>query len=284
MKNWNFFTATFFLVVSIFGLNTPTMGNTNSGILILIDDRNADTISRSSVIATSAVGHISGILYDEGFDIYQLDDIFIDKNDKKGGVEINHSDIAQKVKASKIKGIKAYLVVTIYASIRRSNDHQDIAVRMAFSATSMKNGMRIGNLELEDKKTMELPCTRECVLSSVKQLVDLLAKTGASALLEKRSLLLSEDTGNQYKIEFRNFSSNQIMNFEEYLAVFSGYKNHRLISSEEDKTIFWYKSDISSTKLYRNFTKMLLHLDLKGKVVSDDKCACDMKYILTRLQ
>ena len=199
-------------------------------------------------------------------------------------MEINHSDIVQKVKASHIEGIKTYLVVTIYASVRRSDDHQDIAARMALSATSMKNGMRIGNLELEDKKSMELPCTRECVLSSVKKLVDLLAKTGASTLLERRSFLLSENTSRQYEIEFQDFSDDQIMDIEEYLAVFSGYENHGLISSQDEKTIFWYKSNISSGKLYRNFKNMLSHLDLKGEVVLDDECACDKKYIVTRLQ
>jgi hypothetical protein len=115
------------------------------------------------------------------------------------------------------------------------------------------------------------------MLETVGKNAKILAQDVGAILAEKLDDLLSaqnsgsEDkksngVASQYFLVFERFTPDDMMDIEEYLLVFSGYKNHRPVYTSRRRQEIWYESHIGSAKLDRNLNKMLVHIDLKGRV------------------
>ena len=65
---------------------------------------------------------------------------------------------------------------------------------------------------------------------------------------------------------FDDFTQAEVMEFEEYLVIFSGYESHRITYGGATRTEYWYKSNISNAKLSRNLNKLLETLNVSGLV------------------
>ena len=71
---------------------------------------------------------------------------------------------------------------------------------------------------------------------------------------------------NGYALVLDGFTPEDVMGIEEYLVVFSDYNRHRPVRANARHHEFWYESGASSGRLYRNLTKMLSHMGLRGRI------------------
>jgi hypothetical protein len=151
---------------------------------------------------------------------------------------------------------------------------------------TVQSGKFLG--EFEVKKVFNAParCNRECILEvvgaksrylahdlgdvlSVKlaHLVDDNQSSGAVAD-SSSSNITSDSSGitKEYSLLFNNFSSNERMDIEEYIVIFSGYQHHRPVDCSRRRCEYWYESTISSAKLHRNVQRMLDQMGVEANV------------------
>ncbi len=68
-------------------------------------------------------------------------------------------------------------------------------------------------------------------------------------------------------IVFANFCDDgDVLEIEEYLVAFSGYRHYRPIRGQQCRHEYWYESHANSARLLRNIKKMMDHLDIDARV------------------
>jgi hypothetical protein len=70
-----------------------------------------------------------------------------------------------------------------------------------------------------------------------------------------------------YSLAFNNFSSAERMSIEDYLVALSGYNHHRPVDCSRRRCEYWYETDSSSARLYRNINQMLKQMGIEANVV-----------------
>lgn len=77
----------------------------------------------------------------------------------------------------------------------------------------------------------------------------------------------SSELPNPYTLVFANFCDDaDVLEIEEYLVAFSGYRHYRPIRALQCNHEYWYESHANSARLLRNIKKMMDHLDIDARV------------------
>lgn len=112
------------------------------------------------------------------------------------------------------------------------------------------------------------------MLETVGDNARILAKDLGAVLNEKLTAAVSSSgvasgtTGmaSGYNIILDGFSAEEMRDVEEYLVVFSGYKNHRPSYSSMRRQELWYETSSDSARINRNLSRMLEHMDMRGRL------------------
>ena len=157
-----------------------------------------------------------------------------------------------------------------------------VKARITGRLLNTKSGQRLGNFEVESPNNWVAPadCPRECILEVVGKysrnlakdlgavlaikLADIIEVDGAESANANRPATV--DIGDAYTLVFSGFTPEEVMDIEEYLVVFSGYKTHRPAYSGMRHHELWYETTSTSSRLVRNLNKMLEHLAMRGRV------------------
>jgi hypothetical protein len=97
------------------------------------------------------------------------------------------------------------------------------------------------------------------------KLADIVDANAATAM-DSSERVSAVDIGDAYTMVFSGFTPEEVMDIEEYLVVFSGYKTHRPAYSGTRHHELWYETTSTSGRLVRNLNKMLEHLATRGRV------------------
>ena len=272
------------LIISVFLLLTsslqPVLAADLPRLIIMGEDENPDTIPRGSQIFKRVMGRFANALINEGFSVYEERAILDDTGDRR------RRPVEELVDNGKDAGADVIVLFTIYGYIQDIGYTKKITTRVEGRLLDVQsNGKRLGNFEVHSPKAQRLSeyCERDCILEKAGELAATLGQDVASVLRDKLVSYVDRSGGRvvEYTLVFDNFSTNQMMAFEEYLEIFSGYVSHRPASNGLNTSThheYWYNSSINTAKLRRNLNKALNKLNLNGRITFADN-----KFEITRI-
>ena len=246
-------------------------------ILIMGEDADQDTVPRNSRVFRRVLDGLANQLHDEGFDVFDETAVSLD-DFAQGRVRRTDAEIIDVAKSIKRPPIDVAVIFSIYANANETSYTTKIKTRISGRLLQVKTGQRLGNFEVTSPRTWNAPadCPRECILEVVGKYSRILSNDLGSVLAEKLADLLDSGSGtavasgrkisDAYSLVFEGFTPEDIMDLEEYLVVFRGYKTHRLVYSGRRHHEIWYESNITAGRLDRNLKKMLDRLDISGRV------------------
>ncbi len=207
-----------------------------------------------------------------------LDD-FAQARSRRSDAEV--IDIAKSVTRPPIDIV---VLFSIFASADELKYTTKVNARITGRLLNTKSGQRLGNFELESPNNWVAPadCPRECILEVVgkhsrklaKDLgavlaikLDDIVEAGGATAADSGGSVTAVDIGDAYTMVFSGFTPEEVMDIEEYLVVFKGYKTHRPAYSGTRHHELWDETTSTSSRLVRNLNKMLEHLAMRGRVM-----------------
>lgn len=256
--------------------NQPAIASGDPNLLIMGEDYDEDTVPRDSRVFRRVLNALSNQLSDEGFKVYDetavsLDD-FAQGRTRRSDAEL--IDIARSIDRPPIDVV---VMFSIYASAQDVSYTTKVRTRVEGRLLNVRTGQRLGNFELPSPREWNAPpnCSRECILEVVGDHARILANDVGAVLTEKLAWMVDgpdpvrgggAGLENAYSLVFDGFTPEEMMTFEEYLVIFSGYRDHRPTYSGARRQELWYESQIESARLNRNLQRMLQETNLRGVV------------------
>ncbi|WP_321494702.1 hypothetical protein [uncultured Desulfobacter sp.] len=267
------------LVVVLAGcFYTPVFAGDLPRLMVMGEDEDGDTIPRGSRVHKRVMNAFANALINEGFDVYEERAILEDTARRK------RRPVEELVDNAKDAGADVIVLFTIYWNITDKGYATKYTTRVEGRLLDVQAGKRLGNFDVQAPRQGRLPadCNRECVIEKVGEMAATLASDVGQALKDNLAHRVdgADGSGSQggmayeYKLIFDKFSSDDMMGFEEYLEMFSGYISHRLDPAGMNTAThheYVYNSRIASAKLNRNLNKALEKLNMKGQITVSGK-------------
>ncbi|MBH90452.1 MAG: hypothetical protein CMF71_09545 [Magnetovibrio sp.] len=279
VKNLSMLIAGFALFfVSITGCaNADTRSPT---ILIMAEDGDRESLPRNSRISTRILNELVTQLNYNGYDVYDETAITL-RTHSKGRIRRTDAELIDIAKSIKSPPIDVVGFFEVFANLDRKSYQNELRLRTVGRLLSVADGRRLGNWEAKLPNHRDhvwlLPnscfpndkgVNRDCLLEAVGNDARILAQEVGSLISEKLAAQLVAANGDGMTSEkeglkrgltlvFDGFTSGDYQDIEEYLVVFSGYADHRLVRSSHLYTEVWYETTIEARKLERNIHKMM---------------------------
>lgn len=290
-----FFTGLCVLFITVI---TPVQAADRPNILIMGEDADEDTIARNSQVFQRVLNALSNQLHDVGFDVFDETAVTLE-NFVQGRVRRTDAELIDIAKSIRRPPIDVVVLFSIYSTAYQYSYTTKVKTRIEGRLLNVQTGQRLGNVELDYPEGWNAPqqCNRDCLLGTIGDNSKTIANDVGSMLAEKLSWMVnrsnlsevnaSENNASQnnasqnnasqvnapetngimaYQLIFDDFTQSEVMEFEAYLVIFSGYESHRITYAGATRTEYWYKSNISNAKLSRNLNKLLETLSVSGLV------------------
>jgi len=267
------------LCLVLIAVITPAQAADRPNILIMGEDADKDTVARNSQVFRRVLNALSNQLHDVGFDVFDETAVTLE-NFVQGRVRRTDAELIDIAKSIRRPPIDVVVLFSIYSTAYQHSYTTKVQVRIEGRLLNVQTGQRLGSVELDYPEGWNAPqqCNRDCLLRSIGDHSKIIANDVGSVLAEKLSwmvdrsdtsvnegILASQGIG-AYQLIFDDFTQSEVMEFEEYLVIFSGYESHRITYGGATRTEYWYKSNISNAKLSRNLNKLLETLNISGLV------------------
>jgi|TARA_B100000315_G_scaffold75290_1_gene68917 hypothetical protein len=272
------FTAVAAVLIPVIGISlaSPSYAADKLNLLIMGEDADKDTVPRNSRVFKRVLDALSNQLHDEGFDVFDETAVTLE-NFAQGRVRRTDAELIDIARSVKRPPIDVMVMFGIYASARELSYTTKVKTRVSGRMLQVQTGQRLGNFEVESPKQWNAPksCSRECLLEVVGKNSRILASDIGAVLAEKLASLEDGDgeakgggsaLSQGYTIIFDGFSTDDMIDIEEYIVVFRGYKNHRPISETMRQSEIWYETTSGSARLTRNLKKMIQRIGVSARV------------------
>jgi hypothetical protein len=265
------------MLLTVVGFSNVAYAGDEPNVLVLNEDYDKDSVPNNSRINKRVLRAIDNQLGDMGIAVYDETAVSLEQGFATGRIRRSDAEIIDIAKSISRPPIDVAVIYTAYASVKTLPHISKVKVRVEGRILNVKTGRNLGSFEVKSPKEWTAPvdCNRECILEEVGDDARIIANDVGAVLAEKLAWMVdgggSTDVGGEgidmaYTLEFDGFTPEEMMEIEEYLIIFSGYKSHRPIYTGARRSEIWYESAIKSAKLNRNMTKMLAELDLRGLV------------------
>jgi hypothetical protein len=265
------FVVTILLLIVAATTVMPTWAADKPNLLIVGEDVGSETIPRNSRVFRSVVDALTTQMGRQGFEVYDQSALSLGKFDLERE-QMSDGDIIELARAMERPPIDVVVMFAIYADVDSQGYTTKLNANISGRMLNVHSNKRLGNFAVKSPKPWNVNsrCNRDCIIKSVGSHAKTLANDLGHALALKLDASHGDDSSSQavsaYTLIFDNFTASDLLDIEEYLVIFSGYKSHRPTVSSATRTELWYQSSIGSAKLNRNLKKMLNHLELKGAV------------------
>lgn len=268
------------LLCSLMFFTVPAQAGDKINLLVMSEDADTDTVPRHSRVFRRVITAIQNQMLEQGIDVIDETmatmDEFEQGRSRRSRAEI--LDIARSVSKPPVDVVTNFL---IYASVQDKGYTSKLRVRVEGEILHVGSKKYLGNFESLSPRTWQIHpnCaeSRECVLEEVGEKARIIGNDVGAVLAEKLAYLRGDHaTGgrpgghdqleNGYELIFDGFTPEDMMDIEEYLVIFSGYRTHRPTFSNARRAEIWYESTINSAKLDRNVKKMLEQLGLRASI------------------
>lgn len=261
--------------------------NSRSGpnILVMGEDADADSIPRYNSIYQRVQDAMASELHEAGFDVYDETAVTLGEV-AQGRIGRDDADLIEAARGARRPPIDVVAIFTVYASAHDTGYLTRLRARVTGRLLKVQSGQRLGSFEVATQSGWRISpdCAgdRDCLLEAVGDRARLIGRDVAVALTAKLDHLFAgtaapnpETTSalasdgclaSGFSITFDGFGNEDILDFEEYLTAFSGYREHRPVAANAKHHQYWYRSCSTAARLKRNLTRMLDHLSLKGLV------------------
>jgi hypothetical protein len=278
LKTTPFFLIT--LLCCLFAVSAPSaFAGDRPNLLIMGEDADEDTIPRNSQVFKRVLSALTRQMNDIGFDVYNETAVTMDHftQGRIGRSEAELLDIGRSVRKPPIDVVVSF---KIFARVKNKGYVQKVKAYVEGQMIQVNSGKFLGNFEVKSPNnvwTAPVDCNRNCVIDVVGDYAKILANDLGAVLGEELAFLVDGSTGyadgsgnggleTDYNLVFDNFSADDMMDIEEYLVIFSGYKSHRPSFSSARRSDIFYRSTIKTAKLQRNLNKMLEQLNLRARI------------------
>jgi len=268
-------------------------------LLVMGEDADEDTVPRDSRVFKRVINELQNQLNNEGYNVFDETAITLDGY-VQGRVRRTDAEIIDIARSITRPPIDVATIFIIYASAEALDYTTKIHTRLEGRLLNVQTGRSMGNFEVESPSTWRAPvnCTRECILETVGGHARELAMSLGDVLVQK---LTNEVTGGaatymppsgpapiggpiggsvgggsqnpgyvtQYVLTFENFTTREMLDWEDYLRIFSGYRNHRVSEDTGMVHSIWYESTIDDAKLHRNLQKAADKLGADVRITKD---------------
>ena len=255
-----------------------SMAADKPNLLIFNEDSDKDTVPRNNRVSKRVLASITSQLSDQGFDVFDETAVTLDgfTQGRSRRTDAELIDIARTVQRPPID---VAVIYTIYASAKVLPHTTKIKTRIEGRMLNVKTGQRLGNFEVKSPKewiATDAKCNRECILESIGDAGKILGDDLGAVLYDKLAWMVDPDndgvgTGdsglpNAYTLIFQGFTPDEVLEVEEFMLQFTGYKTHRPVYTSKRRAEFWYETSLASARMNRNMRKMLEHLDMNARV------------------
>lgn len=113
---------------------------------------------------------------------------------------------------------------------------------------------------------MSPDCSRECLIRYFSPISEDFGHEVGSVLSFKFASATA--AAGAYKVEFVNYSAENITKIEEFLTAFNRYERHRMMAGTGTGTsrhVYWYETTSDKTRLGRHLRLMLDHMGVNGQ-------------------
>lgn len=242
-------------------------------VLIVAEDIDTGSASLNNRINRRVLNGVATQFKTHGFAVF--DENALSHNQgrleegRRGDREI--IDLARSAERPPIDTIMLFNVLT---ERRQRSHNKQLRVRVSGRLISVGSGQRLGNFEAVDSRIVEPHCDGPCYRERVGEVARLLAREVAEVLGRKLGIRISgvakrrdiDTTARGITLSFDNFSVAEMLNIEETLRSFSGYRSHRPIGSSHRYAELWYETSISHGELHRNLDRMLVEMGMQAHI------------------
>lgn len=250
-------------------------GSGDPNVLIMGEDVDPDSVARNSRAFKRTLNALTNQLGDQGFSVYDETYITLD-NYAQGRVRRSDAEIIDIARSVRRPPIDVALIFTVYTDTQNKGYTNKIRTRIEGRLLNVRNGKRLGNFELASPAQAVSPsCQGGCLLEAQGEQTRMIANDLGAVLTEKLEWMVAgKQSGgaetvkppDAFTLVFDGFTPEEIMGFEQYLVVFSGYHSHRPVYNGYRRAEIWYESSISSAKLDRNLKMMLDEMNMRGLI------------------
>jgi len=269
------------LLALVAGLAThPAQANNRTGqkpnLLVMVQDSDPDTIKRDSRVYKRVYDALDEQLNEAGFAVYNETAITLDGY-AQGRTRRSDAELIDIARSVTRPPIDVVVFFEVYASARDMGYTTKVRVRAVGRLLNVRTSQNLGNFEITSPQewNAQPKCNRECILESIGDYAKILGNDVGAVISEKLAWMINPAGGagesgqvmdGAYTLIFDGFSREEVMNFEEYLVQFSGYKTHRPNYSSARRAEYWYESTITPARLDRNLNRMLEEAGVRGNV------------------
>lgn len=242
-------------------------------ILIAADESAPGSLHRDSRITGRVLNAMSGQISDRGFSVFDVTALDVN-HDPMHRAPRDEAAILEAVRAGHSLPVDTIALFTIHADSRLGAGRSKVRVRVAARLMDASSGQHLGNFEVAEVAAIRPRCDGPCYTAAIGDVAQRLGRETASVLAQKlgvrvsRNQLREEHTSavRGLTLVFDDFSAAELLEIQEYLAIFSGYRSHRPIASFHRHAEIWYDSAISAAKLRRNLDRMLTEMGLQARI------------------
>jgi hypothetical protein len=268
------------LILFLLTITLTSHAANNPNILVIGNDANKGSVSRSDPAFTRVIGALANNMHDNNFDVFDETVISLD-NFEQNRINRTDAEIIDIARSVNRPPIDIAVIFSIYLNKQDNGYTTKVSTRIEGRLLNVQTGRRLGNFEIDSGRPWNVPthCNTDCILQNSGDKSRLLANDLGAALAEKLAWLTdggnshlgldrpgSNNFNTSYNIIFDGFTGNNFSEIEEYLVAFSGYDSYRPIEIRYTRTEIWYKSSIGTAKLNRNLKKMLAEMNLTATI------------------
>ena len=257
-------------------------------VLVFTEDADRDTVPRNSRVNRQVLQEVQNAFNQAGYRYF--DEVAI-------GLDYFAPDRTRRPRQELIKiarsvdtPIDIAVVYYIYASAKNLDFMTEASMRIEGELIDVSSGQGLGNFEVASGRKFKLPvdCSRECVLEEMSAEARPLGRDLGQALVRlinqrwvpsstAGSTTAATTSGNDsgmgfvrlYDLCFDNFTQDQMLDVEELVVSFGGYRSHRVARTQATRTCYQYESSSEQARIMRNLKRMVDYMDVTSDIKSD---------------
>lgn len=250
-------------------------------ILIMAEDADPATVPADSRISRRVLDEFASQIAAYGFSVFDETALTFDTR-LPGGARRSDAELIDIARAIRRPPIDSIALFTIQADRQDRPHTSKLRVRVSGRLLDARSGQRRGNFELSDTGNLRPDCIGPCFAETVGDIARVMGREVADVLASKLDVRFSarpaprpeiatsgRDDGGLVRgmtLTFDDFSIVEMQDIERYLAIFSGYRSHRPVSSFHRHFEIWYESAIGDGRMRRNLDRMFEELGLQARI------------------
>lgn len=229
-------------------------------LLILAGDEDAGAIYHARTMQTRIGAAISAPLRDVGFRVFDHRNLSVRWD---SGRRFSDQELLNMATNDIHERVDRLVVFSTFVQTHDANGKTNARVRLDVRSFSIPDGRYLGGSEQTSESLLILPaiCDGFCYMETVGNQVSPLAQQIGQDLAQQLVNVVDS-----YRLEFRGFSSEDILSIEQELRRFPGFLAIRILDADISNWMVQYDSTAPNTDIVHNLRVLIKRLEVMGQV------------------